>query len=200
MAAGAARRTFLAVIISLLLVGTAGLSVYLMASSGVFSLGNDQNLPSAPGAGPSVVETADDPLPFYGGAVYPPRDPFEPLVTTATTVPGETTTTQPGETTTTQPGATTTTQPGATTTTQPGATTTTTQGVTPETKRITLLEIRDNDGVYTAVVSVDEVTYTVGVGDTFAGDFKVISLDSDSGVFMYGDNVFTLSVGQSIIK
>jgi hypothetical protein len=50
------------------------------------------------------------------------------------------------------------------------------------------------------VVSVDEVTYTVGVGDTFAGDFKVISLDSDSGVFMYGDNVFTLSVGQSIIK
>ena len=80
----------------------------------------------------------------------------------------------------------------------PGATTTT--QATPDTKRITLLEIRDDDGVYTAVVSVDDVTYTVGVGDTFAEDFKVISLDSDSGVFMYGDNVFTLSVGQSIIK
>ncbi len=89
--------------------------------------------------------------------------------------------------------------PGATTTTVPGATTTT-QGNVPDTKRITLLEITVDDGVYTAVVSVDDVTYTVGVGDTFAGDFKVISLDSDSGVFMYGDNVFTLSVGQSIVK
>jgi len=182
MSASGARRTFLAVIISLLLVGTAGVSVWLMASSGVFSLGDDQNLPSAPGAGPSAVETADDPLPFYGGAVYAPRDPFEPLVTTATTVPGATTTV-----------------PGATTTTVPGATTTT-QGNVPDTKRITLLEITVDDGVYTAVVSVDDVTYTVGVGDTFAGDFKVISLDSDSGVFMYGDNVFTLSVGQSIVK
>jgi len=191
MSASGARRTFLAVIISLLLVGTAGVSVWLMASSGVFSLGDDRNLPSAPGAGSSAVETADDPLPFYGGAVYAPRDPFEPLITTATTVPGETTTTVPGATTTTVPGATTTTVPGATTTTQ---------GDAPDTKRITLLEIRDTDGVYTAVVSVDDVTYTVGVGDTFAGDFKVISLDSDSGVFMYGDNVFTLSVGQSIVK
>jgi len=198
MSASGARRTFLAVIISLLLVGTAGVSVWLMASSGVFSLGDDQNLPSAPGAGPSAVETADDPLPFYGGAVYAPRDPFEPLVTTATTVPGATTTV-PGATTTTVPGATTTTVPGATTTTVPGATTTT-QGNVPDTKRITLLEITVDDGVYTAVVSVDDVTYTVGVGDTFAGDFKVISLDSDSGVFMYGDNVFTLSVGQSIVK
>ncbi len=192
MAAGAARRTFLAVIISLLLVGTAGVSVWLMASSGVFSLGDDQNLPSAPGAGPSAAEAVDEPLPFYGGAVYAPRDPFEPLVTvTATTVPGETTTTVAGQTTTTVAGQTTTTVAGQTTTTQ---------GNIPGTKRITLLEIRDNDGVYTAVVSIDDVTYTVGVGDTFAQDFKVISLDSDSGVFMYGDNVFTLSVGQSIIK
>jgi len=200
MAAGAARRTFLAVIISLLLVGTAGVSVWLMASSGVFSLGDDQNLPSAPGAGPSAAEAVDEPLPFYGGAVYAPRDPFEPLVTvTATTVPGETTTTVAGQTTTTVAGQTTTTVAGQTTTTVAGQTTTT-QGNIPGTKRITLLEIRDNDGVYTAVVSIDDVTYTVGVGDTFAQDFKVISLDSDSGVFMYGDNVFTLSVGQSIIK
>jgi hypothetical protein len=65
---------------------------------------------------------------------------------------------------------------------------------------VSLLEIRDESGVKKAVLTVDGVTYTVGVGDTFAVDFKVISLAADSGVFMYKDLVFTLAVGQSIIK
>jgi len=50
------------------------------------------------------------------------------------------------------------------------------------------------------VLTVDGQTYTVRVGDTFAEDFKVISLGISSGVFMYRDSVFTLAVGQSIIK
>jgi hypothetical protein len=72
--------------------------------------------------------------------------------------------------------------------------------VTPTGKRVSLLEIRDEGGVKKAVLTVDGQTYTVGVGDTFATDFKVISLAASSGVFMYRDSVFTLAVGQSIIK
>ena len=198
MGGGTLRRTFVAILVAVLLVGTAGASVWLMASSGVLSLGGDDQLPNAP-------QSAADPggsgatVPAAGGfRVAQPRDPFAPLVTspTSTTVPGETTTTG-GSTTTTGGGSTTT---SSTTTTTGGGSTTSTTGVNPTGKRVSLLEIRDESGVKKAVLTVDGQTYTVGVGDTFATDFKVISLSTSSGVFMYRDSVFTLAVGQSIIK
>ncbi len=65
---------------------------------------------------------------------------------------------------------------------------------------VTLQEIRDVDGVLRATVIVDGVSYDVGIGDQFAGRFMVVSLDSDSGVFLNGDNAFSLSVGQQILK
>ncbi len=73
-------------------------------------------------------------------------------------------------------------------------------GFEPSGIRVTLIEIRDVGGVLRATVQVDGTDYDVGVGDTFAGDFKVVSLDPDSGVFLYGDNAFELSVGQEILK
>lgn len=69
-----------------------------------------------------------------------------------------------------------------------------------------LVSVNEVSGVPRAVVQVDNVEYTVGVGDTFAGNFKVVSLtpaeagDAGSGVFQYGDNTFEASVGQSILK
>ncbi len=64
-----------------------------------------------------------------------------------------------------------------------------------------------------AVIDVNGVEYTVQVGDTFAGSFKVVSLtapdpDADpedpasrgSGVFLFGDNAFELTTGQQILK
>ncbi|MEX1288387.1 MAG: hypothetical protein AB1Z57_10660 [Acidimicrobiia bacterium] len=69
-----------------------------------------------------------------------------------------------------------------------------------------LVSVNEVDGVPRAVVQVDNVEYTVGVGDTFAGNFKVVSLtpsddgSSASGVFQFGDNTFEASVGQSILK
>ncbi len=69
------------------------------------------------------------------------------------------------------------------------------------------------EGVLRATVEVNGVEYDVGVGDVFAGSFKVISLtppdedaeDGDpdalgSGVFLFGDNAFELEVGQQILK
>lgn len=201
MGRGTLRRTLVAVLVAVLLVGTAGASVWLMASSGVLSLGGDQQLPGAPESGgqnPGGVT-----IPAAGGfRVAPPRDPFAPLITspTSTTTPEGSTTTGGGSTTTTGGGSTTTTGGGSTTTTTSGGSTTTTTSDTPTGKRVSLLEIRDEGGVKKAVLTVDGQTYTVGVGDTFATDFKVISLATSSGVFMYRDSVFTLAVGQSIIK
>ncbi len=73
-------------------------------------------------------------------------------------------------------------------------------GFDPSGLRVTLVEIRDVAGVLRATVKVDGTDYDVGVGDTFAGDFKVVSLDPNSGVFLYGDNAFELSEGQEILK
>jgi hypothetical protein len=60
--------------------------------------------------------------------------------------------------------------------------------------------VRDENGSLVAVVEVDGETYTVGVGDTFAVSFKVVSLTESGGVFTFGDSAFTLAVGQSILK
>ena len=73
-------------------------------------------------------------------------------------------------------------------------------GFTPDGTTVTLLEIRDVDGTLRATVQVNGVTYDVGEGDTFAGNFMVVSLDTDCGVFLYGDNAFELCVGETILK
>lgn len=70
----------------------------------------------------------------------------------------------------------------------------------PSGTRITLVEITEVGGVRRATVTVDSTTYDVGVGDTFADRYMVVSLDADGGVFLYGDNAFTLKVGQEILK
>ncbi len=56
-------------------------------------------------------------------------------------------------------------------------------GFDPTGIRVTLVEIRDVSGVLRATVKVDGTDYDVGVGDTFATNFKVVSLDPTSGVF-----------------
>ncbi len=132
----------------------------------------------------------------------PPRDPFAPIITTPTTVDSTTTTTGDGTTTTTTGDGTTTTttSDGTTTTTTAASTTTTTSGDDPDDIRVVLLEIRGDAGSREAVVEVDSSTYTVGVGDTFAVDFTVISLTENGGVFEYRGQAFSLTVGQAVLK
>jgi hypothetical protein len=197
------KRTLASVAVALLLVGTAVTSVWLMASAGVFT-GGETNLPGAPSEGATTSTPGSaSPIDVAGDfQVEQPRDPFQPLIVPpTTTVPGgETTTTTGGETTTTTGGETTTTTGGETTTTTGGETTTTTQGDHPNQIRVMLLEVRNETGGRVAVVEVDGETYTVGVGETFATNFKVVSLTDNGGVFTYGSSAFTLAVGQSILK
>lgn len=66
----------------------------------------------------------------------------------------------------------------------------------------------DANGVPSVTVELNGVSYTVGVGDTFAGAYKVISItpgDADAGtlgraVFLFGDNAFEVVEGQEILK
>ena len=196
-----AKRSITATVAALLLIGAGAASVWLIAGSDGFASAP----PSLDGPLPAVTVTlpaadaVDGELPLASGfQVSQPRDPFEPLTseppTTVTTLPGQTTTTV-----STIPGQTTTTVAGQTTTTVAGQTTTT-AGFEPEGTRVVLLEIREEDGETKAVLTVDGVTHVVGVGDTFGGQFKVVSLSDNSGVFLYGDSAFTLAVGQAILK
>ncbi len=190
-----ATRSLTASVVAILLVATAVVSVWLIATSGVFAAagpGLDGPLPAAPGT-IAPLAAADDGLGLTSAfQVAPPRDPFRPLI--------ESTTTTTGATTTTTGGTTTTTGDGTTTTTAGDGATTTTEGFEPETRRVVLLEIRDEDGTRKAVVTVDGETYIVAVGETFAENFKVVSLSENNGVFLFGDSAFTLAVGQAILK
>lgn len=177
-----ARRTLLAVAMSLILVATAVASVWLMASAGVFRP-SEARLDPAPSSGIAAAAPGSPLVAADAHQVSQPRDPFRPLILPPpTTAPTDTT------------------QPGVTTTTVPGQTTTTAPSDSPDGIRVTLHEVRMEGGVRVAVISVDDVSYTVGVGETFATDFKVVSLSDNGGVFTFGDSAFTLAVGQSILK
>ena len=56
------------------------------------------------------------------------------------------------------------------------------------------------DGSRQAVVRVAGTDYTVGVGDTFAGSYQVVTLTDTGGTFLFGDSPFTLAVGEEILK
>lgn len=195
---GGLQRLFGATVVTLAIVGLAVGSVWLLASSGVLDIEND-SLPGAASVNPTIA--AQITLPPAGGRVQvnPPRDPFEPIVTTPTTDATTSTTTGDGSTTSTTTGDTTTTTGDGTTTTA-GSTTTTTSGDDPDDIRVVLIEVRGTAGSREAVLEVDSITYTVGVGDTFAVDFKVVSLTDNGGVFEYRGQAFSLVEGQAVLK
>ncbi len=65
---------------------------------------------------------------------------------------------------------------------------------------VKLVAISEVGGDLRARVEVAGVEYDVGVGETFATNFKIVSLDEDSAVILFGDNAFELLIGQEIIK
>jgi hypothetical protein len=196
------KRTLVSVVVSLVLVITAVASVLLMASAGVFT-GAEQPLPSAPERDAATVQdaNANSAALAAGFQAAQPRDPFEPLIDPPPPDPTDTTTGDDATSTTAGDGSSTTTTAGdGSSTTSSSSATTTTVGDDPDGTRVALLEVREESGALVAVVEVDGVTYTVGVGETFADNFKVVSLTESGGVFTYGDSAFTLAVGQSILK
>lgn len=69
-----------------------------------------------------------------------------------------------------------------------------------ETRTVTLLDIFTQDGERMATVSVDGQEFTVTEGETFADNFRLIELTEECGTFVFGDEQFTLCIGQEVRK
>jgi len=169
-------RPITATVIALLMLAAAAMLIWMVFTSGILSAAPATAETPHTAFAPEIVAesvTAEPTALLSGGfQVSQPRDPFRPLITEDSPVVG-------------QPGV------GGT----PGS-----GGYTPAGTVITLEEIRDTAGVLRATVVVNGISYDVGVGETFAGSYKVISLSTTKGVFMFGDSAFELSIGQEILK
>ncbi|HEY3832115.1 MAG TPA: hypothetical protein VGO03_07460 [Acidimicrobiia bacterium] len=167
-------------------------------SSGSKSASSSTTAPTSPAERPNPFEPvpgtattiAPSPPTF---PVYGSKNPFEPVIQIDTT-PTSTTPTSSGG------GGTTTTTPGTS-----GSTTTTT--IEPsnnpvQSQTVTLIDVfRNSNGVVQARVQVGSTVFTVGEGDTFAsGSYRVVSLDSPCGQFLFGDSPFQLCVGEQTLK
>lgn len=67
-------------------------------------------------------------------------------------------------------------------------------------QRVSLLDIFIQGSTRYATVEVDGETFTVKEGDRFAGNFRVLDLTAKCGTFVFGDERFTLCIGQEVIK
>lgn len=67
-------------------------------------------------------------------------------------------------------------------------------------QRVELIEIFLRDGTRFATVEVNGTSYTVKEGDTFADNYRVLDLTAQCGTFVFGDERFTLCVGQEVLK
>lgn len=74
-------------------------------------------------------------------------------------------------------------------------------GFDPTGTAVSLISITTlGDGSRQAVVRVAGTDYTVGVGETFAGSYQVVTLTDSGGTFLFGDSPFALAVGEEILK
>ncbi len=177
--APARSRGMVAFLVAVILVVTAVASAWAILDSGVFTPSAAPVLggPLAGVVEAEALEASGSVVVVDNAQISQPRDPFRPLITEDSPVFG-----QPGVGGT--PGV-----PG----TDPG------DGFTPTTT-ISLVEVRDVGGVLRATVTINGDSFDVGVGDTFGGSYRVVSLTDEIGVFMFGDNAFQLNVGQQILK
>lgn len=144
---------------------------------------------------PPVVRTSPSPsanstTPPETGQAFEGKDPFQPLVVS---VPGT------GGT-----GGTT----GGTTGGSTGPTPTPTGSITgvnggnnsSSAVTVTLIDIRKQSGKLVATVDVNGKDFTASQGQTFDDNFRVLSLSSSCGTFVFGDERFSLCIGQQVNK
>ncbi|HLW18361.1 MAG TPA: hypothetical protein VKV69_13485, partial [Actinomycetota bacterium] len=65
---------------------------------------------------------------------------------------------------------------------------------------VTLIDIRKTSGKLVATVDVNGKDYNASEGQTFATNFQVLSLSSSCGTFVFGDERFSLCIGQQVNK
>ena len=146
---------------------------------------------------PPVVRTSPSPTvnpsaPPLTGQAFEGKDPFQPLVVAVPGGSGGTGGTNPA------PG------PGGTPAPAPQPTGSIT-GVnggnnSSSAVTVTLIDIRKQSGKLVATVDVNGKDYNASQGQTFANNFRVLSLSSSCGTFVFGDERFSLCIGQQVNK
>ena len=67
-------------------------------------------------------------------------------------------------------------------------------------QKVSLFGIVEKDGVVRAQTRVGETVYQPKVGDVFATSYKLLAVSGKTATYLFGDEQFTLSVGQEVLK
>ena len=146
--------------------------------------GGDEPADEEPIAQPPIVQPSPEPT-VTGPPRLPPlailggRDPFFPLVQQGTGDGGDGNGAPPSPSPNGSPGPTVSPAPS------PG------NGGTIGGRDVRVLDIFVRDGKEFVQVEVDGEVFTVTEGETFAGNFKVVSIDGRCATFLFGDEQFT---------
>lgn len=139
--------------------------------------------------------------------VFLARDPFDPVVPEpqaggggGTGGNGTGTPPLPPTTPTTPTSPTTGPSPSPTDPSTPPSGCVTNGTVTCDGKTVSLVDVYEQDGTPRASVMVDQVLYDVGSGDTFADNFRVLSIEAPCVTLQFGDDRFSLCEGESVLK
>lgn len=204
-----------------LLVGVgAGLIVLLLLATKVLGGGGGGSTDAAPQPAPRVRTTATTAAPAVPAEAAPvetfevfnTKNPFMPL-RGAATAPAASATPAPATVTATPapvvatpvavttPPAAVAAVPVAAAPVQNGATGGQTTAPV-RTTRVALLDVFAEGDRVVANVRVNDTVSKVAAGDTFASNFKVVSLDSATrcGRFLFGDDQFQLCRGEEVLK
>jgi hypothetical protein len=172
-ALGPRERAF-AIVLAVLIVLT--ILAVLLSGGGGEPLGVPTGAPTV--RAPTPTPTATTPPLITGG--FEGKDPFQPLIEAQPSSQPTPTGTSPAPTGSVA---------GPTGGNQTGSSPT-----------VTLLDIFSQGGKLHATVDVNGTQYTVMEGQTFARNFRVISLSKSCGTFVFGDERFTLCIGQEVHK
>ncbi|MDQ3878702.1 MAG: hypothetical protein M3290_10200 [Actinomycetota bacterium] len=158
--------------------------------------GNAQTNPQ-PFAPPSFQAAAPEAPKADGGTHHPietfqvfaPRDPFQPVVIAragSATGSQESSTTQVVDTTTDGSSA--------------SGSSSSDGSVSVTGHRVKLIDTFTQGGTEKARVEVDGTVYTVAAGQTFATNFKLLSIQNKCITAFFGDDQFSLCEGEEILK
>lgn len=67
-------------------------------------------------------------------------------------------------------------------------------------QKVSLIGIVEKDGKTIAQTRVGEVVYQPTVGAVFATSYKLLAVSGKTATYLFGDEQFTLSVGQEVLK
>lgn len=167
----------------------------------------DATAPAGDESPPAAAVEDDGPPPVETVEVFLSRDPFQPVRPDAAPVDGGDDGTAPGPSDPSDP-----TDPGPSDPSDPTDPTPPDDGdtdpapkngddsATVEGHEVELIDVFEENGARRITIRVDSTLYTVGEGETFADNFRVLSIDPPCATLLYGDNQFTLCEGERVRK